>query len=245
MKERTLRKAAINAAFLFISCLLATAANASVNISPLRVDLSDNHDKDVIEFTNGGDTTKSYEVEVVAWTQTDERREVYAPTEDVLAVPPLFTVAPGERQVIRVGSLVAADANVERAYRMFITEIESPQTGDGAGASVAMRLQIGIPVFVAPNALPHANLAFVESQKIGDQFYVRFRNTGNTHVKVIEIQYLAPGSDTPAVTPATTYFLAGMSGLLPIDMPGDGDAGKVTIVTETLGAIEYELPFTP
>ena len=245
MNERYNRKAAVIAAFLFLSGFLTTAGHASINISPLRVDLSDDHDKDVIRITNQGDSAKSYEVEMVAWSQTDERREVYAPTEDILAVPPLFTIGPGEQQIIRVGKLTTADSNIERSYRMFITELAPAEEGEIGSASISMRLQIGVPVFIAPNALPFADLKYVESQKVGEQLFVKFRNSGNTHVKVTEVHYNAPGSDAPVVKATVAYFLAGKSGLLPIELPSGEQHGKITIVTDSLGAVEYDLPFTP
>ena len=245
MNERTNRKAATIAAFLLIFSILASVGHASVNIMPLRVDLGDDHDKDVIHFTNQGATTKSYEVEIVAWSQTDERREVYSPTEDILAVPPLFTVAPGEQQIIRVGMLTAADQDTERSYRMFITELAPPATEETGSATIGMRLQLGVPVFVAPIAIPNADLAYVETQKVGEQHFARFRNNGNTHVKVTGIHYTAPGLDEAIVQPSATYFLAGSSGLLPIEAPAGAQEGKITIVTESLGAVDYDLPFTP
>ena len=245
MNERINRKAAVIAAFLFLSGLLTTTGHASINISPLRIDLSDDHDKDVIRITNQGDSAKSYEVEVVAWSQTDERREVYAPTEDIIAVPPLFTINPGEQQLIRVGMLTNANANIEQSYRMFITELAPPEEGVAGSASISMRLQIGVPVFIAPNAIPFADLRYVESQKVGEQLFVKFRNSGNTHVKVTEIRYTAPGSEVPVVSATVAYFLAGKTGLLPIELPDGEQAGKVTVVTDSLGAVEYDLPFTP
>ena len=127
MNERSKGKAAITAAFLIFSVLLATTGYASLNISPLRVELSGDHDKDVIRITNQESSTKSYQVEVVSWSQTDEKREVYSPTEDILAVPPLFTMNPGEDQIIRVGLLTDPDSSTEQSYRLFITELAPPE----------------------------------------------------------------------------------------------------------------------
>ena len=75
MIERYSRKAAVIAAFLFTLALFAQGAHASIDVSPVRLDLSESHDKDVIHIGNRDETGKSYQVEVVAWSQTDERRE--------------------------------------------------------------------------------------------------------------------------------------------------------------------------
>ena len=112
--ERYSGKAAVIAAFLLFSGGFVTDAAAQVAVSPVRVDLSEHHDKDEVRITNQESETRSFEVEIVAWSQTDERREVYSPTEDIIAVPPLFTLEPGEEQVVRVGMLTEADPSVER-----------------------------------------------------------------------------------------------------------------------------------
>jgi fimbrial chaperone protein len=243
MNERYRWKAAFFAAFLFIFGLAATGVFASMNISPVRVNLSADHDKDIIRITNQESSAKSYEVEVVGWTQTDERREVYTPTEDVLAVPPLFSLNPGEEQIIRVGLLTDTESSIERSYRLFITEIAPPEPQETRNTGVNMRLQIGVPVFVAPTGLPSASLKYVETTMIADQTYIRFENTGNSHVKVTEIQYSGPGIDEDTKTAAVAYILAGKSALLPIDLPNGRQVGTIRIVTENLGVMEYELPF--
>jgi fimbrial chaperone protein len=243
MTERYNWKAAILAAFLILFGAGFTAAHASLNVSPVRVNLSDSHTKDVIQITNQEDSAKSYEVEVVAWSQTNERREVYSPTEDILAVPPLFSLEPGETQLIRVGMLTDADANTERSYRMFITEIAPPEPEKVESTGITMRLQIGIPVFVAPAAEPTTTLDFIDYLQIEEQLFVQFRNSGNTHIKVTEVSYSAPGSAEKTTSPAVTYILAGKTGYLPVKLPSGDQVGTVSIVTDNLETLEYELPF--
>ena len=144
MNERYLWKAVLCTAFLLTFQGLPPAASAQVAISPVRVDLSDGHDKDVIRVSSQSDSTLSYQVEVVSWSQSGEQREVYAPTEDILAVPPLFTLEPGDEQVVRIGMLIEADAAKEGAYRMFITELAAPREEKSETTGVKMRLRRGV-----------------------------------------------------------------------------------------------------
>ena len=246
MIERYSRKAAVIAAFLFALGLFAQGAHASIDVSPVRLDLSDSQGKDVIHIGNRDETDKSYQVEVVAWSQTDERREVYAPTDDLLAVPILFTLKPGEEQLVRVGMLQPADAEVERSYRVFITEIAAPSIDEAESAGIRMRIKVGIPVFVSPSErLPFATLDYVSSMRVGDNLLVRLRNSGNTHVKVVEIQHSLPDSEEKSVTPTLVYLLAGQMGYLPVTIPDGTARGTLSIVTENLGTLEYELPLAP
>jgi len=245
MTERYSRKAARFAAFLIILGIQFTSAHASLNVSPVRVNLSDGHSKDVIHITNQEDSVKSYQVEVVAWSQTDERREVYTPTEEILAVPPLFSLEPGEEQLIRVGMLTNADATTERSYRMFITELAPPEPEKIETTGITMRLQIGIPVFVAPVAAATTTLQYIDYLQIEEQQFVQFRNSGNTHIKVTEVHYTAPDSAETIVTPAVAYILAGKTGYLPVKLSGNDQFGTFSIVTDNQGTLEYELPFAP
>ena len=246
MIERYSRKAAVIAAFFFTLGLFAPSTYASIDVSPVRLDLTDGHDKDVIHIGNRDESDKSYQVEVVAWSQTDERREVYAPTDDLLAVPILFTLKPGEEQLVRVGMLQPADAKVERSYRVFITEIAAPQTDEEESAGVRMRIQVGIPVFVSPSqGVPFATLDYLSSMRVDDTLFVRFRNSGNTHVKVVETQHAPPGAAEKTVNPALVYILAGQTGYLPVSLPDGNSGGTLSIVTENLGTLEYELPLAP
>ncbi len=245
MTERFNRKAALVAAFLLVFGAHLPLTHASISVSPVRVDLTEEHNKDVVRISNQEETAKSYEVEVVAWSQTDERREVYSPTDDVLAVPPLFTLQPGEEQLVRIGMLQDADPSIERSYRMFITELTPPQPEKNQSSGIKMRLRIGIPVFVAPLDLPTATLDYIESMQIEEQLFMRFRNNGNTHVKVTEIQYAAPGLTDKDVTPVALYVLAGQTGYLQVALPDGKPVGTVSVVTDTLGTLEYELPVAP
>ena len=245
MIERYSGKAARCAVFLILFQGLLLSANASISVSPVRLDLNESHTKDVIRVSNHEGTQKSYQVEVVAWSQEDGKPEVYAPTEALLAVPPLFSLAPGEEQLVRIGMLEEAPGSKEQSFRVFITEIASPATRPNEVSGVAMRLKIGIPVFIAPTAIPFATFDLVDRKTVNDKLFLEFRNGGNTHVKVSEIQYQPLGIEDAVVTPAATYVLAGESGFVPVPAADSNAAGTVRLVTDSLGTLEYELSGAP
>lgn len=241
MNGRYLRKAVLGTAFLLICGAFPAEILAQVAISPVRIDLSDERAKDVIRVKSQADTPRSYEVEVVGWSQSESEREIYAPTEDVIAVPPLFTLGPGEEQVLRLGMMAAADPDTEHAYRVFITELPPPNLDERQTSGVNMRLRIGIPVFVAAQAAASPELQNLGLEEIEGQLYMQVRNSGNTHVRISEIRYRAPGMDEPQVEATSIYILAGATGGIPVQMPGGGREGEVTLVTDTLGNVEYDL----
>lgn len=244
MNERYLWKAALCAAFLLIFQGQPSSVSAQVALSPVRVDLSDDHDKGIVRVSSQADSTLSYQVEVVSWSQSGEQREIYAPTEDILAVPPLFTLEPGDEQVVRIGMLIDADPAKERAYRMFITELAAPQEEESETTGVNMRLRLGIPVFVAPRAIPNATLTHVGSEYAEGRLFMHMKNSGNTHVRISEVRFQAPGMAEAQVESAALYLLAGQAAPVQVGLPEGNRFGKVTLVTDTLGVVEYALAAT-
>ncbi|MDJ0813868.1 MAG: fimbria/pilus periplasmic chaperone [Woeseiaceae bacterium] len=237
--ERNARKAAFFAAFLLLLGTSA-AALASVNVSPVLLEMSESKDKDVVRVTNSSGVAKSFEVNAVTWTQSDQEREIYSATDDVLAVPPLFTLQPGQTQVVRIGLMRPVDETTELAYRVFFTELAPPETSD-ENNGVNMRLRFGIPVFVAPLAPAHSAVQLVQLATLGNQTAVQLRNSGNVRVKVMEIRYLPSPESAPEVTPAVFYLHPGMTGYLPVDIPGANATGTLELVTDTAGVLKYVL----
>lgn len=239
--ERYSRKAARCAAFLVFLAAVPATAPAAVDISPVVVEMSAQRDKDVVRISNTGDTAKSFEVTVVAWSQSDTEREIYAPTDELLAVPPLFTLEPGAQQIVRIGLMREPDTENERAYRVFFTELAPPEVGEQAVSGVSMRLRFGIPVFVAPSADGVPALDFTGIETHDGQAFMQLRNIGNVRVKVTEVRYQSPLAEDAGVKPAVFYLHPGKSGALPLDFPNVNRGGTVQLVTDTAGVLDYAL----
>ena len=172
-------------------------------------------------------------------------RESYAPTEDILAVPPLFTLKPGAEQIVRIGMMAEPEHETEKAYRMFITELAPPQHEERKTSGVNVRLRLGLPVFVAPQAPQRVSLDHIDSEQADGKFHMQFRNSGNTHVRISEIRYRAPGMQEPQVEAAAIYILAGQTGYVPVSLSDGPGEGTVTLVTDTAGNVEYDLSASP
>lgn len=245
MTERYHGKAALVAAFLFLLAFGMGGAHASVDISPIRLDLSETHTRDILHFGNQGDSEKSYEIEVMRWTQSAEGKDEYEPTDDLVAVPPVFTLEPGQEQVIRVGMLADADPDAEIAYRVFITELAPPQPDTPAASGVSMRLRLGVPVFVAPSGGSTANIEWTGIERHGETVHLSLRNTGNVHVKITEVRHKAPEMQEESAKPEMLYLLPGKAGRVSVDLPDGNAVGTVLLETDTAGIVEYALRASP
>ncbi len=119
---------------------------SSLNISPIRVEITRPPLTSVITLENPGDTPRSYQIESYSWEQ-DEEGDRYLETSDLVAVPPLFTLQPKQKQIIRIGIRKSIEKK-EMAFRIFIQEIPVDHLPHNPELGIRTLLRVGIPVFV-------------------------------------------------------------------------------------------------
>lgn len=184
------------------ACLLfATAAGAAdIAVLPVGLSLAGGHDRQAITVTNRGDEPAVMQVDAVSWTQADGR-DRYEPTRDLLVNPPLFTVAPGQSQILRVGLRRPAPADREVAYRLFLREVPpaAPASSAGAGNGVRVLLELRLPVYVPPAEVVRAQ-QWRGRRTAGGGIELEMANTGNVHLVVGGLR-LRDAAAPPAAPP--------------------------------------------
>lgn len=177
-------RAAAAALLLFLA---VSASAASLDVNPVRIDLSPAARSAELRLTNMSNEALSVQVDVREWSQDLDGAEQLADTRALLAVPPIVTIPPGERQVVRIGHLGAPAEDVEKSFRLLVTELAGPRTATG-GPGLDMRLRLSIPVFVAPIGRPAApDIAIEDVAATDDGTRVTLHNTGNAHAKIERI----------------------------------------------------------
>ncbi len=197
--RRQPRGAAFAAPCLFLALLLCSgfANAAAVDVNPVRLDLTRTGVSAELRIRNEDSTPVSMDVVAMEWTQSDLGEDRLVPSDEILAVPPIFTVQPGAEQIVRVAMLGKANLEAERTFRLLITELAPPEGPQVPG--VTMRLQISMPVFVAPqagSAAPDVQVQSVERTEQGS--YVSLRNDGNGHVKLRSVSITGSAGTFPA-----------------------------------------------
>ena len=135
-------------ALLVLCCGWPMAALAtSLSVAPTRVDLTPTARSGSITLENTGPTPTTVQVETFAWTSGNSV-EALEPTRGLLAVPAVFVLPAGERQVIRVATRETTGGNIEATYRLLITEVPTETPDTAAGIRFALRLSL--PVFITP-----------------------------------------------------------------------------------------------
>ena len=236
-------RAARCAALLLVIGVITPPSGAiagMVGLSPLRVYFDGDQQSGVVRIQNTGDDTIAMQVESRQWLQGPDGADVYEDTQDVLAVPPIFSLEPGETQLVRVGLMTEQPANSESTYRLFFTELPPPRDEVGGG-QLRMRLRISMPVFVAPVTTADPELEFVSIAAEDGGVRATFRNPGNTHVRIDELKALDGNGRETQRRQRAAYLLPGTTRDFFFDSADDESITRLIAVTDTAGTREYEV----
>ena len=192
---------------------IGPAFAGSIAVNPIRVNLSATQATSPLVVRNNGAEPSVVQLQIVSWSQQDGK-DVLVPSRDLLATPPIFTVAAGGSQTIRVGLRQRPGATAEGSYRLILQEVPPPPKPEFRGLQVALRLSV--PVFIAPAVAPTTSLAWQANMTATlnspADLKISSVNTGNAHVQVLGFKLFAGGAELPLLSPAeTAYVLPGQS----------------------------------
>ena len=194
---------------------LATHASG-LQVSPIGLRLAASASAEAMWLTNTGTDPVHAQVRVFRWTQVDGK-DVLEPSRDLVVSPPMVTIAPGDRQLVRVIRRVAPPTDgTETAYRVLVDELPV-DAGDTPGLKFVLRYSV--PVFLAPTGDPSmkATLQATWEHTPGGP-RLRVRNTGNGHAQIADVTWQgARGQRTTLLPGLVGYALPGatMSWKLP------------------------------
>ena len=166
---------------LLVVAELATAGAFSLSPVGLSIPKGDSSGSVVAENTSGAPLV--IQVRAQAWRQAGGK-DIRDDTRDLIVNPPIFKLAPGEQQLVRIASRTGPPPDLERAYRVTFTEIvpkDAPQPESGFRLALAM----DIPVYVEP-AAPAAPVIRWQAERTTDGVRLIVENSGNVHYRIVE-----------------------------------------------------------
>ena len=212
------------------------AAGGNLTVSPTRIELGPERTPGVVTLVNNDSTPSLVQVETFAWPRTPATADL-EPTRELMAVPPVFELQPGARQVIRVALRAPHAGPAEAAYRLLISEV--PRPGDAPGG-VRFALRLSLPVFATPPGARAQPEWRIVADPAGSRLEVA--NTGTAHLQVQRIR-LSGAADATIAQPA--YVLPGRSqswplpvSLMPgsrLDLAADTNLGPLTVPLDVQG----------
>lgn len=213
---------------------------AGVHVSPTILNLNESKPVEAFTLTNQGDKDTAFEVRLYRWGITDNQDDL-EPSRDLLVSPPVFSIAPGESQTVRVAMLSDVAQTSEASYRAIFRELPSAsQAGPVIGLNVA--LQISIPVFVTPSTTAPAELHWQARINNLGQLVLAAENRGGRHSKFTSLQ-AADGDGAPLAEPwqGLKYALPGTRREWELAPVGTLPAGAPAIITTRTGRHAQEV----
>ncbi|MGH8397836.1 MAG: fimbrial biogenesis chaperone [Gammaproteobacteria bacterium] len=190
------------------ACLLPLAAQAAAyQAAPVQVTLTPMNRIGVITVHNTDTAVLPLQVQLLRWSHQGDK-DVFTPTEALLATPPIFKVAPSGAQIIRLGLRQPMLPGPEQTYRLFLKQLPTSPPPGFKGLQVL--LDMSIPVFV--QADPRMTPVFQWQVRPGKPGHVEvlLTNTGSAHAQVKSFTLSAAKQKTPlASMSVNTYVFAG------------------------------------
>lgn len=213
--------------FALFSSLLATSVWAGqFSVNPVRVQLTPDNRVVVMRVTNQDSTPITLQLNTLAWSQSNNT-DVLTETRDFLATPPLFTLAPGQEQVVRVGLRHTPSSGVEQPYRLIFEEVLPPVEAGFQGLRVA--LNISVPVFVNTQEKTAASPRW-SLKRQGADTLLHVTNTGTAHLQLQGLTlHTAPLAKPVARIEGNFYVLPGQSRHWPVTLPRTAQSFRLTM----------------
>lgn len=216
------------------AALLALAAAspaiaASFTATPVRLTLPAGTNSTSLSLQNVADQPVLVQAEVMAWSQRNGK-DVLTPSQDLVVSPPIFTVAPGASQIVRIGLLQRPPSEREITYRLFLQEVPQPPPPGEQGISVALRL--GLPVFVLPKGGATAQLSWT-ARREGGEITIAVTNTGTGHAQIVECKLHGESGQLIAERALGAYVLPGQTRTWTMKTIAVWGGGRVTLTAKT------------
>ena len=168
--------AACGATLLFAAIPGVPASAGTLQVNPVLLEISANRRTATVTLRNQEATPITVRAYPLEWRQADGD-EHYAETSALIVSPPIFTIAPGATQLIRVG--LRSPSGARQAYRLIIEEV--PEATPGNGIRVALRLNI--PLYAMMTAGEASALRWSAWQE-GNGWTIEAVNSGSGYVRL-------------------------------------------------------------
>lgn len=214
----SLRDALRRGLALLVLAAACPAWGASFSISPVRVELSPQDATVAVTVTNTSEESASIQLRVFSWRQ-EANQDRLEPTRDLIATPPLFTIPPGESQIVRLGLRRPPQSNAEIAFRAIFEEIPGPPPPQGA-PTLRINLRISIPVFYSPREGLKSALSWTLARQQAGTLLLTVKNNGEASALLGDFA-LARTTDDPAFVQQKNfaYVLPGAERSFTLDAP--------------------------
>lgn len=162
----------------------APAVAGSLRVDPVQVVINDDRRTAAVKIVNEASEPSTLKISAYAWSQVNGV-DLYQPTDDLIASPPIASIEPGSAQTVRIGFRHPSDAN-HGSYRIVIEEIPKQNV---AGIQVALRLNLPLYARIEPGR--SSTIAWSATRQPDGAWVVKASNPTDRFVRVTPVDFSA------------------------------------------------------
>jgi fimbrial chaperone protein len=168
---------ACGAAALCLAVPAFPAAAGTLQVNPVLITIDRDHRTGTVTVRNVEAAPVTIRAYSLAWHQAGGS-DNYEESGAVIVSPPIFTIAPGGTQLVRVG--LRNQAAGPQAYRLIIEEVPEATPMDG----VRVALRLNIPLYAMIRAGDPALLRWSAERAAGGGWVIVAENPGSGYVRL-------------------------------------------------------------
>lgn len=211
--------------FALLACS-GNAVSASLQVAPTTLTLQARQNADGLWLSNSGNAPVQVQLRVFRWTQAGNE-DVLEPTRELVVSPPMQTLPPGGRQLVRVIRTQPVPPQGETSYRVIVDELPVEQD---AKPGLRFVLRYSIPIFVAPESTePLAPALRTQLVTLDDgNAAIQVSNSGTLHAQIADLGFTgASGAHEMIAAGLVGYVLPGQTMRWPLESPASRFADGV------------------
>ncbi|MCS5707369.1 fimbria/pilus periplasmic chaperone [Candidatus Berkiella cookevillensis] len=164
--------------FIFTSNALFAS---TLRIEPIRLSIPVQETITTLKIMNDSHDAISVQIDPKLWTQKNNQ-DFYETTTDILVIPPIVTIGPAEKQIIRIAKRHNRVTAVEQQYRLFVQELNTI-TNASKKSNLKVVLNLRLPLFLLPEKIL-TNYHWEINDFDLNKKKITLTNNGNTHIAV-------------------------------------------------------------
>lgn len=207
----------------------ASALAASLQASPVLIDITSKSPSAVVTVRNTGDKPIDVQTRVMKWTQ-EGGRESLDEADDVVASPPMTTLKPGANYAVRIVRTGRAPVAGEEAYRVLVDQL--PDADAQKTGAVALVMRHSIPVFLSNGEAGQPQVSWSLGSRNG-KLTLRATNSGTRRLRLAQVSLtLADGRKVSFGNGLLGYALAGSTMEWPSNVAATSGGATIKATTD-------------
>jgi fimbrial chaperone protein len=175
----------------------------SYTVKPVRIELSARQLRITMQIQNLDVDPTTIQAHIVAWNAKGSE-EILSDSDDILLNPPIFTIAVGHTQYLRLGLRHPPPDTKEGTYRLILEEVPPPFKPGFSGLRTVLKMSV--PIFIKPR-IPAPQLTWTLQRTSDQELRLSVENRGNAHVQIRKFALTADGTDPGFVEEIASYVL--------------------------------------